>query len=316
RALCEEEHIPVEMIMDSGVLPPLHRIREFSVFLERLRRIGDELVSGPRLAALLEEVRGREGNRWWHYLERLLNDWRRETDDGEVPVNMVTDFLYETLSEQRQNRLADNALFLGTVHAAKGLEFKHVFILDGGWNRAVARDKTDEERRLLYVGMTRAMQTLTLYQFPVAGNPFLTGLNGDFLLRLSAGGTAETPCPALGSYTVLGLQDVNLGFAGRRPSHDPIHARLAALQPGDPLEFREQGGRLLLLSGHLPVAALSQKAAAEWRGRLDTVETIRVLAMVSRTREDGAPEFRKRYRTERWEVPVVEILTAGSPGAR
>ncbi|GBE13342.1 ATP-dependent DNA helicase RecQ [bacterium BMS3Abin13] len=313
RALCEEEHVPVEMIMDSGILPPLHRIREFSVFLERLRRIGDELVSGPRLAALLEEVRGRKGNRWWHYLERLLNDWRRETDDGEVPVTLVTDFLYETLYEQRQNRLTDNALFLGTVHAAKGLEFKHVFILDGGWNRAVAQDKTDEERRLLYVGMTRAMQTLTLYQFPVAGNPFPAGLNGDFLLRLSAGETAESPCPALGSYTVLGLQDVNLGFAGRRPSHDPIHARLAALQPGDPLEFREQGDRLLLLSGHLPVAALSQKAAAEWRGRLDTVATIRVLAMVSRTREDGAPEFRKLYRTERWEVPVVEILTTGSP---
>lgn len=32
------------------------------------------------------------------------------------------------------------------------------------------------------------------------------------------------------------LQDVDLGFAGRRPSADPIHGAIAALSPGDPLK--------------------------------------------------------------------------------
>ena len=54
-----------------------------------------------------------------------------------------------------------------TLHASKGLEFKCVFIagLENGiipLYRAVAPEEIEEERRLLYVGMTRAKQRLYL----------------------------------------------------------------------------------------------------------------------------------------------------------
>jgi DNA helicase-2/ATP-dependent DNA helicase PcrA len=60
-----------------------------------------------------------------------------------------------------------DAVTLATLHSSKGLEFEHVYLLDANegitpYKKAVLTPDIEEERRLFYVGMTRAKEQLTI----------------------------------------------------------------------------------------------------------------------------------------------------------
>jgi DNA helicase-2/ATP-dependent DNA helicase PcrA len=78
----------------------------------------------------------------------------------------LAEFLQE-LSLYGEARRQGDAVALGTVHAVKGLEFRHVWLagLEEGVmpsTRSLQEGRTEEERRLCYVGLTRAREGLVI----------------------------------------------------------------------------------------------------------------------------------------------------------
>jgi ATP-dependent DNA helicase RecQ len=298
RALCEAAGVPVRL---SGELPPLHRVREVDAFLRALKEQGREPIGLDALRALLPERLGP----WRGLLGQLVDDWAAEAGFAEVPAIEVAELCWETLAEQRRERSIGEGVLLTTLHGAKGLEFPHVLIADGGWDRDAA---SEDERRLFYVGMTRARETLTLLELAGAGNPHIPLIPRDPALRTMP--VVEAPPAAILArrYTRLTLTDLDLGFAGRQPPDAPIHRHLAAVQAGDAVGWRRSGDDLLLTdAGGEVIARLSKRAAAAWRPRLERIEQTRVLAVLRRDRAQGEAELAQRCRCERWEVPLPEI---------
>lgn len=307
RAACEHCGIAVRWGLDPERLPRLHRIREIASFLDYLREHRQELSRASRLREQLSSSPAGH-NPWDALLVELLAEWQADTGDAELPLEHVGEFLYESLAEQRREHRVGQGVFLSTVHAAKGLEFDHVFVPHGGWSVPVLDKELEEERRLYYVVLTRARQTLCLFTSPRRPNPHVRLLAGDFLLTRPATADIELPAGCRERrYESLTLADLVVGFAGAQPEDTSIHRALAALQPGSRLQLRAFGDYLNLIDSRgCPVARLSQAACATWRERLSQLEELRVVALIRRDRTDEQPAFRARCRCDCWEIPLVE----------
>ena len=69
--------------------------------------------------------------------------------------------------KERQRSLKQDGVRLMTIHAAKGLEFDTVFLIEANegripYKKAKTEQETEEERRLFYVAMTRAKEVLKI----------------------------------------------------------------------------------------------------------------------------------------------------------
>ena len=341
RRACEHLGIPLTWSLGATAnLPALHRLREIDRFLEVLNGERDHLACASDLlawveadaaaaagtaatatgggAGVIEGLAAMAENPWHRLLSEFLRDWREATGDAPVPAGAVIEELYAHLEQSRREQALGRGLFLGTVHAAKGMEFAHVLVPDGDWPRPASAAAVEEERRVCYVAMTRAAETFCLLRRSDHPNPHLDGLAGDFLVVREGSRELLDDLPDLDvHYDPLGLQSLDIGHAGSVPETHPIHRRLAALRPGSRLTVAATPARLELHDGCGEcVARFSRQGVEAWHERIDQVLEVRVLGLLRRRRRDEQPPFQNRCRAESWELPWVEIVSRRVPGAR
>ncbi len=109
----------------------------------------------------------------WRAVEEVINslgeyEQRTRKPDLNEFLNEMT-IMQKDTTEDKDKQLRRNAIVLMTLHAAKGLEFPHVYMVGMEENllphhRSIAAGESaiEEERRLCYVGVTRAEEYLTL----------------------------------------------------------------------------------------------------------------------------------------------------------
>jgi ATP-dependent DNA helicase Rep len=100
------------------------------------------------------------------WVEDMLKETKVDQESDKLGA-VVTRLVLRDRQEKDKDESEGNEVQLLTLHAAKGLEFPHVYLVGMEeelmpHKNAIEEDNIDEERRLCYVGITRAKATLTL----------------------------------------------------------------------------------------------------------------------------------------------------------
>lgn len=298
RAYCETQEIPVQMADEEP--PNFWRLRETQSLLDWLHISGNRAIGADILRHWLD---GQPTGVWWDLLREAVEQYALEIGDTELPYRHFTEWLAEWGREIRRKQ---TGLLLLTAHRAKGLEFDHVAVLDGGWGKRNRDEDPDAPRRLYYVALTRAKQNVVLARFN-APQPLLDALpNGPQLIRREPLPLPPPPTTLRHRYKRPTLKEIDIGFAGRHPSSHPIHRAIRSLVTGDPLICRQDGERWLLLDHHDTIVGRLARSFTPPAGMICTAA--RVAALITRRKEED--EYRDSIRCDDWEVIVPDLIFA------
>ena len=155
-------------------------VAEFAAWLERLQHRAEDEAPEALVRQLLSDIGYADwidqtsetpeaAERRKNNLEELLSWVKRlhAQAEGKNLAEIVTALTLFDVMERQETEDAGDTLALMTLHAAKGLEFPHVYLVGMEENilphrNSIEADTIEEERRLAYVGITRARETLTL----------------------------------------------------------------------------------------------------------------------------------------------------------
>lgn len=219
----------------------------------RADALAREILSGSGLAALFVHDNTPENISRQENLNELLSGvhtFVAAAEEQGSDAMTMTDYLatvsLATDQDSDDTGLEDRVTLM-TVHAAKGLEFNNIFIVgveDGLFPSSMSKDtqaEVEEERRLLYVAMTRArkfcMMSYAVQRFRngtiinTTASPFLREIDQRYL-SLSTGrdlGSSVSP-----SRQSQGFGQMSRSMAGSAMSLDAIRSRRTATPPPAP----------------------------------------------------------------------------------
>jgi DNA helicase-2/ATP-dependent DNA helicase PcrA len=173
----ELDHIAIPAAARKGVQSLVSLVSEFGRRMEKggLAEAARELVIRIKyhdeLVRLYPQPEDQQAR--WAAVEEVINALAAYEKQARPPT--LTEFLDDTALDGREfdtdkeKQLRSNSVVLMTLHSAKGLEFPQVYlvgleegILPHRRSEAEGEDAIAEERRLCYVGITRAQERLTL----------------------------------------------------------------------------------------------------------------------------------------------------------
>ena len=160
-------------------------------------------------------------------IDEIFNivDEFKSAAEGYNSINMLLAHVEETnqrLEDIKKDKTRDSVLF-STIHGVKGREFKNVFIIDVAEDFIPYRtnDNIEEERRLFYVGVTRAINNLYIYSPKMINGKFrnssvfVTEVNADdFNIKSEdryKGGDKVTH-KSFGEGTVISIEGENISI--------------------------------------------------------------------------------------------------------
>jgi ATP-dependent DNA helicase RecQ len=294
RAYAEALGIPIDMANET--LPSLWRLREMQGFVRALLADRTRLLTIPDLVAILN---AQPQSRWTDLIGEGIGTLARELVEKAAPVPDIVQWFGEWARDARGEQ---RGLLLMTAHRAKGLEFDHVAILNGGWDRPSRGEDADAPRRLFYVAMTRARSTLTL----LTDGPHAFVRPGDAVLSRRVTPDAAALPRARLRYVPPDPKLVDLSFAGRLRPGDPSLAAIAVARPGDPVHLIRDGDRWRIENAQGQTLARLSRAFAPPEGT--TFLRGEVAAILNWRREDGDEEYNHLLRRDEWEVVLPELV--------
>jgi len=164
----------------------LERLREFYGWLNRVR---DNCHNNDPVAAIREMVEDVDYEGWlyqnastpnvaekrmdnvWTLVDSIRSSLERDQEEelsGEERVNQaVARLVLQDLLDRQEEDDETDRVQLMTLHASKGLEFPHVYLVGMEeellpHRNSIEENNIEEERRLTYVGITRAKKTFTM----------------------------------------------------------------------------------------------------------------------------------------------------------
>lgn len=258
RASAREHHISLfDAIAWASLRPSVRAVLDG--FQKQIRSYRDEMASLKPAELAKNMLRGMGYMAMWQSDKKDDGEARLENINELFNVlsgfDTVAEFIaYASLVMEADETVSDDQLLVMTLHASKGLEFKDVFL--PGWEEGIfphqrALDEAgesglEEERRLAYVGITRAKERLFI------SYAFNRRLYGQWQSSMASRFLEELPAEHIEKLDAPRHQSDILGFSWQRQSQEykpAVKSRRVGKQVhhevfGDGVVVRDEGDKV------------------------------------------------------------------------